>query len=84
MLEVTGLIDLTVSFVQPQTPGGVDAWIQQLRAEAKKLNGVQFESEVRVAAYSELPEANASPVGVLHKHNVSHHGPSGTPRHTVG
>ena len=30
MFEVTGLIDLTVSFVQPQTPGGVDAYSYRL------------------------------------------------------
>ena len=39
MFEVTGLIDLTVSFVQPQTPGGVDAYSYRLPTASKGCGG---------------------------------------------
>ena len=39
MFEVTCLIDLTVSFVQPQTPGGVDAYSYRLPTASKGCGG---------------------------------------------
>ena len=39
LFEVTGLIDLTVSFVQPQTPGGVDAYSYRLPTASKGCGG---------------------------------------------
>ena len=47
MLEVTGLIDLTVSFVQPQTPGGVDAYSYRLPTASKGVVGGRIFEERR-------------------------------------
>ena len=57
MLEVTGLIDLTVSFVQPQTPGGVDAYSYRLPTASKGCGGWEnFEEGDRLVEVDEVGE----------------------------
>ena len=57
MFEVTGLIDLTVSFVQPQTPGGVDAYSYRLPTTSKGCGGWEnFEEGDRLVEVDEVGE----------------------------